>query len=323
MTAILDSVVLIALPASGKSEVRRYIDHLSPDRRASELRMGPSVQLDDYPYVHLMRRIDDEVAALGNPCFFFFGPGLPLRDPYHWGTLMELLNEDHADILSKKIVNPPSVGRHYLQRLSEAARKSNAAPILDLLDGPKTNSLAGAIEKETRKMLDEKQADYPDTLQGKTLVIEFARGGAEGAKMPLPEPAGYAYSLSRLSEEILRKTAILYVWVTPEECRRRNEARTDPNDPGSILHHGVPAEMMKTVYGCDDIDWLSRNSERPNTITVRAHGKTFHVPFAAFDNRVDKTSFLRDDPKSWKPESVKAVHEGLQEAVRRISDDRT
>lgn len=317
-TKILDAVLLIALPASGKSEVRRYIEYLRPERRAEELRMGESVQLDDYPYVHLMRRIDDEAVALGKDRFFFYAPDRTLRDPYHWGTLIELLNEDHADIMAKKMVNPPSAGLHYLQRLDAAARKCGAAPLLDVFTGQVLQSLADALEKETRKMLAEKQAAYPDTLQGKTLVIEFARGGPEGANMPLPAPMGYGHSLSLLSEDILRKTAILYVKVTPEECRRRNLARTDPNDPGSILHHGVPAEVMKNDYGCDDIDWLTQNSERPDTITVRAHGKTFHVPFAAFDNRVDKTSFLRDDPKSWDPEKVRAVSTGLKDALQRI-----
>ena len=98
--------------------------------------------------------------------------------------------------------------------------------------------------------------------------------------MPLPEPFGYGYSLSKLAEGILEKATILYVWVTPEESRRKNEARTDPNDPGSILHHGVPIEVMLKDYGCDDVDWLEKNSERPGTVTVEARGKKFHLPLA-------------------------------------------
>ena len=95
-------------------------------------------------------------------------------------------------------------------------------------------------------------------------------------------------------------------------------ARTDPNDPGSILHHGVPAGMMINTYGCDDIDWLAKNTGQPNTITVQAHGRTYYLPFAAFENTVDKTSFLRDEPNSWDPQKVKAVHDGLSEALQRI-----
>lgn len=315
MTGILESVVLIALPASGKSEVRRYIEHLPPDRRARDLRMGPSVQLDDYPYVHIMHRIDDELAGLGKSRVYFLASDRPFRDPRHWGTLIELLNQDYADLLSKKTADLSSSARQLFERLDSAARNVGAPALLDGLDDKTRTALAGSLEKETRKMLEEKEKGYPDTLHGKTLVIEFARGGPAGSAMPLPEHLGYRYALSRLSEEILRKSVILYIWVTPEESRRKNSARTDPNDPGSILHHGVPMEVMMKDYGCDDTEWLLKTSDRPGTVTVHAHGKTFHLPFSRFDNRVDKTSFLRGDPESWRPEEVQAIHEGLKEAL--------
>lgn len=316
MTDILESVVLIALPASGKSEVRRYIEHLPPEQRALDLRMGPSVQLDDYPYVHIMHRIDDELAALGKPRVYFLASDRPFQDPRHWGTLIELLNEDHTDLLSKKRASHPSAAFHLFERLDAAAKNAGANTLLDGIDEPACKALAGSLEKECRKMLDEKERNYPDTMNGKTLVIEFARGGPAGSAMPLPDPLGYRYALSRLSDEILRKSVILYIWVTPEESRRKNAARTDPNDPGSILHHGVPMEVMMKDYGCDDIAWLLETSERPGTVTVRAHGGKFHLPFARFDNRVDKTSFLRGDPSSWRPEQVRAIHDGLKEALK-------
>ena len=317
MTRIFETVVLIALPASGKSEVRRYIEHLPPEKRASDLRMGPSVQLDDYPYVHLMRRIDDELVSLGKSRIFFLAADRPFQDPNNWGTLMELLNEDHADLLSKRKVAPASAGRHYLQRVNAAAIKVGARA-LSSLDDRTIAGVAARLDQECRNMLEEKHRNYPDTLQGKTLVIEFARGGPAGSEMPLPAPLGYGYSLSRLSEDILKRSVILYIWVTPEESRRKNEARTDPNDPGSILHHGVPHEVMMKDYGCDDIAWLLETAERPGTVTVRANQKTFHVPLARFDNRVDKTSFLRGDPSSWNPVNVCAVHDGLKETLKQV-----
>ena len=150
------------------------------------------------------------------------------------------------------------------------------------------------------------------------MVIEFARGGPDGAALPLPAPLGYRYSFATLSEEILARASVLYVWVTPEESRRKNTERTDPNDPGSILHHGVPMAVMLGDYGCDDMEWLLQNSDRPDTVRIEAHGRTWHLPVARFDNRVDKTTFVRGDRAQWKEADVAALHDGLAEACGRL-----
>jgi hypothetical protein len=316
---ILDTILLLALPASGKSEVRRYLAHLLPDTARKDFHMGPTVQLDDFPYVHMMRRIDDELVKLGKKRIFFHAPDRPFQDGRAWGTLIELLNEDHADLVAKRVAKPASAGELLLDRIDAAGKKVGAKASLSGLDGATRRALADALEREAREMLDEKHASYPDSLAGKTLVIEFARGGPDGSAMPLEAPLGYRYSIGRLAPAILEKARILYIWVTPEESRRKNTARTDPNDPGSILHHGVPMEVMMNDYGCDDMDWLEKSAARPGTIPIEAHGKTYHLPIARFDNRVDKTSFIRNEKKTWKREDVLAVHEGLRGALEKLA----
>lgn len=326
MPEVLDTVLLLALPASGKSEVRRYLKHLPATECRADFHLGPTVQLDDFPYVHLMRRIDDELARLGQGRIFFHSGERPFQTSKDWGTLIELINEDHRDLVAKKDSRPTSAAIQLFDRFDQAAIKAGIPGRLSKLEKTLRNSLAGALEAETRKLLQEKLESYPETLEGKTLVIEFARGGPHGSKMPLPDPLGYQYSLRWLSEAILEKAAILYVWVTPEESRRKNQSRADPNDPGSILHHGVPIEVMMSDYGCDDMDWLEAHSQRQGTVTVEAHGRTFHLPVARFDNRVDKTSFIRDNPNCWRPEQVASVHLGLKDALHklaRLSLDRT
>jgi hypothetical protein len=320
MTDILDSVLLLALPASGKSEVRRYLDRLSPEACRSEFHMGPTVQLDDFPYVHVMRRIDDELAAMGKSRMFFKSPEKPFADPRDWGTLIHLLSEDYDDLVSKRTASPASASGLLLDRIEKAWRRTGAPERLAALDGKTRSSLEKKLEDEAAAMLREKHENYPDTLDGKTLVFEFARGGPQGSPMPLAAPFGYGHSLSLLDPRILEKSVILYIWVTPEESRRKNEARTDPNDPGSILHHGVPIEVMLNDYGCDDMDWLEENSPKPGTVTVESQGKTFHLPVARFDNRVDKTTFIRDDPATWKKADVDAVHSGLKKALDRLAE---
>src|SRR5262249_27672064 len=120
----------------------------------------------------------------------------------------------------------------------------------------------------------------------------------------------------------LEDASILYVWVTPEESRRKNAARANPNDPGSILHHGVPPYVMLHDYGTDDIDWLEATSKRPGTIAFEVRQRTVHVPVARFDNRVDKTSFVRLPQKEWTADEIRALHEGLAGALSKLARQR-
>ena len=323
MNDILETVLLLALPASGKSEVRRYLKSLPPRTCRDDFHMGPSVQLDDFPYVHMMRRIDDTLSKLGAERIFFHSSERPFKNAWDWGTLIGLVNEDYADLTAKKVAKPSSAARLLFDRMEAAAGKAGIKPRLAALPQRTLQALAEALEAEAAGMLKEKQENIPDTLSGKTLVIEFARGGPSGSPLPLPAPLGYRYSLGQLAPAILEKAAILYVWVTPEQSRRKNEARADPKDPGSILHHGVPIEVMTNDYGVDDMEWLEENSERRQAVTVEARGGKFPLPIARFDNRVDKTSFLRDDPKLWSPEKVAAVHEGLRAAMGTLAAQRS
>jgi hypothetical protein len=322
MNEPLKTILLLALPASGKSEVRRYLKNLSQEECRRDFHMGPTVQLDDFPYVHMMRRVDDELAAAGKKRLFFHSPARPFLDTRDWGTLIQLVNEDHEDLVSRKAQKIRSAANWLLDRMDAAAALVGIPRRLSSIQSSVRKSIENKLEEEARKMLSEKQESQPDTLSGRTLIIEFARGGPQGATMPLPDPLGYQYSLGQLSSSILETATILYVWVTPEESRRKNQERADPKDPGSILHHGVPIEVMMNDYGCDDMDWLERNSKVEGTITVSSRNRTFCLPIARFDNRVDKTSFIRNDPAAWKPDQIRSVHEELKNALEKLANAR-
>jgi hypothetical protein len=319
MSRILDVVLLLALPASGKSEVRRYLASLSPERSASEMHLGPTTQLDDYPYVHMMRRVSQELRGLGHDGVFFDSDDLPMKDPRDWGTLIELINEDFSDLVQRRAPDPPEAAPWLLARFDAARSRSGAAAAFEGLAPAVRKPLLAALEPEARQLLREKNANLPVSLDGRTVVIEFARGGPDGARLPLPEPLGYRYSLSRLSDAILDRAAVLYVWVTPEESRRKNRERADPSDPGSILHHGVPMAVMLGDYGCDDMEWLLQHSGEPDRVRVEARGREHSLRVARFDNRVDKTSFVRDDPSRWRPADVQALHRGLSAAFAQLA----
>ena len=320
MSRLIDVLLLVALPASGKSEVRRYLAGLTPEQCRDEMHLGPTVQLDDYPYVHSMRRISQELRRRKQDPIFFESDEVPMKDARDWGTLVELLNEDFADLEQRRRTALALGGAAdwLFGRFDAARRKVGIRPALGQLDPAVRRELASALEDECAELLRDKNAGIPDSLKGKTVVIEMARGGPDRAAMPLPPPLGYRYTFAALSQEILARASVLYVWVTPEESRRKNIERTDPNDPGSILHHGVPMAVMLGDYGCDDMEWLLQHSDRPDTVRIEAYGRHWYLPVTRCDNRIDKTTFVRADRSQWKEADVRALHEGLAEAFGRL-----
>ena len=318
MNRTIDTLLLLALPASGKSELRRYLAHLEPEIAERDLHLGPTVQLDDYPYVHLMRRISEELFLMGEPTVFFPARNRAFSDPWDWGTLIHLLNEDYA-MLGTALPRPDSAANWLFDRLDRAREKVGIAPAMRLLGPDARGRLVEALEDEAAVLWTDLSWTCSSWTDGATVVIEFARGGPEGVDTPLPPPYGYAYALAELSDEMKRRASILYVWVTPEESRRKNAERARPGREGdaSILFHGVPEEVMLREYGVDDFVWLTE-SNGGGSIAVGGDGTVRSLPVAVFDNRADRTSFLRGDPDAWPQDEIAALHAGLQSAFDKL-----
>ncbi len=121
--------------------------------------------------------------------------------------------------------------------------------------------------------------DHPDYHERTTAIIEFSRGSEHG---------GYAEAFRHLSEEILRRAAIMYVRVSYEESLRKNRRRFNPNRPDSILEHGLPDEKMERLYKEDDFERLA---PRPSGF-LSVNG--ISVPYAIFENEDDVTTNTPD-----------------------------
>ena len=72
---------------------------------------------------------------------------------------------------------------------------------------------------------------------------------------------------------------------------------------------------MRGDYGMDDIEWLLATSGRSSRVAIEAWGERFEIPIARFDNREDRTSFLRADPSEWPADQVADIHRHLSEAL--------
>lgn len=123
--------------------------------------------------------------------------------------------------------------------------------------------------------------EYPKRLRTEnyhdenTLIIEFSRGSEHG---------GYTEAFEHLSEDILKRAAILYVNVPFEESLRKNRRRFNPDRPDSILEHGLPDKNLERLYREDD--WNEFSKTNPEFITVRG----VDVPYAVFENEDDVTT---------------------------------
>ncbi len=319
MSETLDVLLLLALPASGKSEVRKYFGSLPAEQLKNEFHLGANAQLDDYPYVHLMRTISNTLVEMKQDGVFFDAGDQPMKQPLDWGTLIHLVNDDFEDLVSHRKLEVTDPAEWALIRFDAARAKVGAPPAFSTMNPDVKAKLKEAIAKECADLLKGKNAGIPDTLEGKTVVIEFARGGKDGSAYPLPAPYGYQYSLAQLSPQLLQRASILYVWVTPEESRRKNIERANPTKQATTgthlsLFHGVPMAVMMNEYGCDDIEHLMKQSDKPDTVKFEAHGKSWRLPIGRFDNRQDKTTFAREPKETWKKEDVDALTAGMREA---------
>ncbi len=311
-------ILLQALPASGKTEVRNFLANIDSEKLLREFHIGDTLQLDDFLYTNLLRRIDSELVALGFDRLFYSGEDQPFIDGRDWGTLGMLLNEDYHDLMNRNVIICDSAARFLFDRIDMARMAVGLEPALSLLDRIIRNKVAERVETEARLIIQKKQDQYPSSFDNRTIVIECARGGAENSPMPLTGSNGYQYALPIFSNEILEKAAILYIWTTPEEARRRIGEKADPNDPLSRLHHEVPMPVMKANYGCDDMEYLIKSAERPNTITIEAHGRKYNIPIGIFDNRVDITSFLKETPDKWDSQKILDVSKAIKGATDRM-----
>jgi hypothetical protein len=110
-----------------------------------------------------------------------------------------------------------------------------------------------------------------------TTLVEFARGGENAIR----------HALSCLSDEMLKKAALLYIRVPYEESVRKNRRRVRTGEEDSILYHSLPDAKMEFYYRTND--WEQIEAGNPSFIDVREH----RIPYAVFENMPEKTL----DPK--------------------------
>jgi len=211
-----DVLILIARPASGKSEVIHFLKGLAPADRRTRFHVDGLVELDDFPMLWAWFEEDDILERLGHDRLHTT-PDRYFKHDILWHVLIERISLEHSKLLR----------------------------------------------------------DRPNLYDGHTVLIEFSRGAQHG---------GYQAAFQHLSEDILRRAAVLYIEVSYAESLRKNRRRYDPERPDSILQHALSDEKMERIYREDDFRVFS--AADPAWLAV----KGARVPYVVFENEDDVTT---------------------------------
>ncbi|KAH7821521.1 uncharacterized protein MONOS_4433 [Monocercomonoides exilis] len=322
---IIPVVLLCALPASGKSESRAFLRSLPVEKSRAEFKIGfPTTQLDDYPYVEMMRNFDTELQKMGEKRSFYWGDYFPAIENYYWGVLIQMLNEDYFDIINKRAIETTTPAKWMIERIDRIFGERGLARPFAKYTPDVISKLCEKFDAHVANFLKEKNEYALSYTPERTIIIEFARGGGCGAErypdfFPLPEPFGYQYSLAQMAPEILSVCAMLYIQVTPAQSFEKNLARAPPIGwTGSTdIFHCVPDMVMRFDYGCDDFEYLLKKSDKENTLKItKKDGQIFYIPVGVFDNREDLTTFCRGDVSTWPKESVEKIYAAMTKAFQ-------
>jgi len=177
---------------------------------------------------------------------FFIGD-MDFVDDFVW--LWEKFEDDN---IWEKVI-----GKRLHSKRSEHAYILDDAALFDFL-----------IEK-FNDQISKQYLSNPNFYEKGSLIIEFARGGEKP----------YTTAFDRFDSDIFKKAAIIYVQVSGDESRRRNEARYQEKLKDSILAHKVPDEDMNRFYADDDWNDLTKGEER-GFLDIRG----VKVPFVTMNN---------------------------------------
>ena len=258
---------------------------------------------------------------------------------YEWGVLTYLINEDYLDL--KKLDN--KIPEEYekdpvkwlFDRYDAASEKTGKVPRrFEELEKKSDKAKFAEFKKKCydlcKTLLHDKYDNIPKSLEGKTIIFEFSRGGEKGSTFPLAAPYGYQYTLSLFDDEILNNANILYIWVTPEQSFNKNKQRALEGLQGKSqtvstqlsLNHGVPDTVMNHEYGVDDFEYLISQSKNGKYLPIMKNGKEFKVKAGRLDNRTDLTSDFRKPQKDWTKEQIDNMTKAMIKAFDALICDK-
>jgi hypothetical protein len=105
---VFDSILLIARPAAGKSEILDYLKRLPPAERAGRFHVGQFAEIDDFPMLWAWFEEDALLEKMGHPRLHTDPEGY-FKENYLWDLLIERIGLEYQ----KKLRDLPLAAAGY------------------------------------------------------------------------------------------------------------------------------------------------------------------------------------------------------------------
>jgi hypothetical protein len=171
--AIFRTIILIARPAAGKSEIIDYLLNLDESARAKEYHIGKIEVIDDFPFLWRWFEEDQILESMGKPRLFTDHDGY-FKFNYLWNLLIQMINLEYQKIQRKTKNFEEKTVLIEFSRGKEHGGYKQALPILsdNILENSVLMYVDVPLEESLRKNRQRFNPDQPDSILEHSLPDE-------------------------------------------------------------------------------------------------------------------------------------------------------
>lgn len=162
---IFPTILLIARPGAGKSEIINYLKNSSDADRRDRFHIGSIAEIDDFPFLWRWFEEDDLLSQMGKERLFTDSDGY-FKVNYLWDLLIKMINLDYKKFLrDSKEINEKTVLIEF-SRGKEHGGYKQALPLLskDILKNLSIIYVNVPWEESLRKNRHRFNPDKPDSI---------------------------------------------------------------------------------------------------------------------------------------------------------------
>jgi hypothetical protein len=162
---IIRTLILIARPAAGKSEIIHFLSQMSEREREEKYLMGKLEMIDDFPFLWRWLEEDDLLKKMGKPSLYTNEDGI-FQHTYLWDLLIKLIDLEYAKFKRDKYNLDEYTVLIEFSRGKEHGGYAHALPLLsdDILESAAILYVDVPWEESLRKNRERFNPDKPDSI---------------------------------------------------------------------------------------------------------------------------------------------------------------